>query len=81
MHFYKLVAHRTGTADALQLAERLAAWHDSMVAHERGLKRQTDPCGDECPHVEASGLWLEAQQTFGDAAQELVFLRTRALRC
>jgi hypothetical protein len=82
MYFYKLMAHKAGSADALHLAERLAAWHDSMVAHERELKRQAAPCPqEECPHVDAPDLWLEAQQAFGDAAEELVFLRTRALRC
>lgn len=81
MYFYKLMAHKTGSADAFALAERLAAWHDSMVAHERELKRQSEPCAEECPHGEAPELWVEAQQTFGEAAEELVFLRTRARRC
>ena len=79
MHLYKLIAHKAGSAEALRLADRLAAWHDSMVAHERELKRQSEPCPEECPHVEAPALWVEAQQTFGEEAQELVFLRTRAL--
>jgi hypothetical protein len=80
MHFYKLMAHKAGSADALDLAERLAAWHDSMVSHERELSREAAPCEEECPHGEALALWLEAQRAFGDAAQELVFLRTRAAR-
>jgi hypothetical protein len=62
------------------LGERLAAWHDAMVAHERRLRtaRTADACDDECAHVEARILWAEAVAMFGDRATELRFLRSRA---
>jgi hypothetical protein len=52
-----------------------------MVAHERKLRLRSgaEECGDECPHVEARALWSEAVETFGTRANELTFLRTRAL--
>jgi hypothetical protein len=69
------------TPQALDLCARLAAWHDSMVAHERRLRtgRTTDACDDECPHAEAPALWAEALATFGTRAQELTFLRSRGM--
>jgi hypothetical protein len=80
MNPYVLLGSRIGTREAASLAERLAAWHDSMVAHERRLRTApTDQmCDDECPHVEARTLWIEAVATFGDGASELRFLRSRA---
>jgi hypothetical protein len=81
MNPYVLLGSRIGTPEAASLAERLAAWHDSMVAHERRLRiaRTDDLCDDECPHVEARALWTEAVATFGDRAAELRFLRSRAI--
>lgn len=79
MHFYKSLAYRVGSADALELAERLEAWHDAMVSHERAQRRQNSRCPPDCPHTEVADLWREAQQIFGRAADELVFLRTRAI--
>ena len=63
------------------MAARLAAWHDAMVAHERRLRsgRTSDVCDDECPHVEARHLWAEAVETFGPRANDLAFLRSRAV--
>jgi hypothetical protein len=77
MNPYVQLGSGVGTPEAASLAERLAAWHDSMVAHERQLRlaRADDLCHDECPHVEARTLWTEAVATFGDRAAELPFLR------
>jgi hypothetical protein len=57
------------------------AWHDAMVAHERRLRsgQTTDVCDDECPHVEARALWAETVAMLGARANELTFLRGRAL--
>jgi hypothetical protein len=51
-----------------------------MVAHERKIRtgRADAVCDEECPHAEASTLWIEALEVFGDRAQELTFLRSRA---
>jgi hypothetical protein len=80
MNPYTVLKLACGTADAAALAERLAAWHDAMVAHER--RRLTMPsansCDDECPHAEARVLWAEARRVFGARADELQFLRSRA---
>jgi hypothetical protein len=69
------------TTEAASLSGRLAAWHDAMVAHERRLRFGTtrDACDDECPHAEARMLWTEAVEMFGPRADELTFLRSRAL--
>ena len=80
MNPYTVLRLVCGTADAAALAERLSAWHDAMVAHER--RRLTMPsaksCDDECPHAEARVLWAEARRVFGARADELQFLRSRA---
>jgi hypothetical protein len=80
MNVYTIVSSSTGTTDALALSARLSAWHDSMVAHERRLRagRTGDRCHEECPHAEARDLWSEAVATFGERAEELTFLRSRA---
>ena len=77
MNPYLQLGSRVGTLEAASLAERLTAWHDAMVAHERRLRveRRDDLCDDECPHVEARTLWTEAVATLGDRAIELQFLR------
>ena len=79
MNPYAMLSSGIGTPQATSLSTRLAAWHDAMVAHERRLRsgRTSDPCNDECPHVEAGTLWAEALDTFGPRARELVFLRSR----
>jgi len=77
MNIYRMVGNTLGTPDAIELAERLSAWHDQMVTHER-LARLRDACSDECPHVEAAGLWHEAREMFGEQAAELRFLRSRS---
>ena len=77
---YAILGSNIGTHEAASLSSRLSAWHDAMVAHERRLRagRTDDTCGDECPHADARTLWSEALQAFGDRAQELTFLRSRA---
>jgi hypothetical protein len=78
---YAFLGSRVGGAEAAALRVRLTAWHDAMVAHERGLKagRAADACDDECPHVEARELWSEALVTLGPRASELTFLKSRAI--
>ena len=80
MNPYAIVSSSTGTADAASLRDRLMAWHDAMVAHERRLRlaRVSDVCDDECPHVEARALWAEVSALLGPVASELKFLRSRA---
>ena len=77
---YAFLGSSVGTAEAASLCLRLTAWHDAMVAHERRLRtaRAAGECDDECPHVEARGLWSEALSMLGDRAGELTFLRSRA---
>jgi hypothetical protein len=77
MNIYRMIGNTLGTQEALDLAERLSAWHDAMVTHERRPLRNRS-CDDECPHVDADVLWQQALQMFGDRAAELVFLRSRA---
>jgi|RhiMethySRZTD1v2_1073278.scaffolds.fasta_scaffold00435_29 hypothetical protein len=81
MNPYAILSSGIGTTEATSLSARLAAWHDEMVAHERRLRSgtTTDVCDDECPHMEARTLWAEAFETFGTRANELAFLRSRAL--
>lgn len=80
MNPYAVLGSRLGTSEAASLGERLTAWHDAMVAHERRLRtaRADGACDDDCAHVEARTLWAEAVAMFGDRAAELRFLRSRA---
>lgn len=75
MNPYRRLGYATGTPEALHLADRLAAWHDAMVAHER---RAESACDDECPHADGPALWREAQEVFGAMAHELRLLARRA---
>ena len=81
MNPYGIVGSGIGTTEAAALRARLIAWHDAMVAHERRLRsgQTTEVCDDECPHVEARTLWAEAAAMLGPRANELTFLRSRAL--
>jgi hypothetical protein len=79
MNIYRMIGRALGTPEATELAERLSAWHDAMVAHER-LARVRRSCDDECPHVDAPVLWREAKELFGSRAGELIFLRSRGAR-
>ena len=80
MNPYTILSSGLGTHEATALSGRLSAWHDAMVAHERRLRAGTtsDRCDDECPHAEARVLWSEAVAMFGERAQDLTFLRSRA---
>jgi hypothetical protein len=79
MNLYTMVRSGNGTPEAAALSVRLAAWHDAMVAHDRLIRAgRADVCDEECPHAEARTLWVEALEVFGDRAQELTFLRSRA---
>lgn len=77
MNIYRMIGSSVGTPEAQDLAARLSSWHDAMVAHERSAPRPA--CDDECPHIEARGLWAEALETFGDKAAELRFLMSRGV--
>jgi hypothetical protein len=80
MNLYTLIGSGLGTAEAASLSQRLVAWHDAMVTHERRLRAgHTDgACDQDCAHGEARVLWAEALTILGDRAQELTFLRSRA---
>ena len=80
MKLYTLIASRLGSPEATALSERLAAWHDAMVAHERQLRagRASIGCHEDCPHADARVLWPEAMATFAEHADDLSFLRSRA---
>ena len=81
MNLYSALSAFVGSADAATLAVRLSDWHDAMVAHERRLKvTKENGCDDDCPHVTARELWLEALAIFGDRARELVYLRKKGER-
>ncbi|HET7617414.1 MAG TPA: hypothetical protein VFK20_02810 [Vicinamibacterales bacterium] len=78
MNVYRSLGYAAGTPEALELAERLSAWHDAMVAHERRARSAGGSrCDDECPHADARPLWRDALQTFGADARQLAFLRSR----
>ena len=81
MNPYTRLGSGIGTSEATVLSNRLAMWHDAMVSHERLVRagRAGDVCGEDCPHGEASALWAEAVTTFGERADELSFLRSRAI--
>jgi hypothetical protein len=77
MSLYRSVATAVGTREALELAHRLAAWHDAMVVHRRREGDVAGPsCDLDCPHEQAESLWLEAVDVFGERAHDLSFLRT-----
>jgi hypothetical protein len=80
MKLYTTIGLRAGSPEATALSERLAAWHDAMVAHERQLRagRAALGCHDDCPHEEARVLWPEAVATFAERADDLSFLKSRA---
>ena len=81
MNPYAIVGSGVGTEEAASLCVRLNAWHDAMVAHERRLRagRRGHTCDEDCPHIEARTLWAEALATFGKRANDLAFLRSRAM--
>jgi hypothetical protein len=77
MTLYRSVATAVGTPEALDLAPRLAAWHDAMVMHRRRAGDAAGPaCDADCPHEQARALWLEALEAYGERAHALTFLRS-----
>lgn len=76
MTIYRRIGHTLATREAVELGERLSAWHDAIVAHER---QRAGVCGDECPHILAGPLWREAVRVFGPYAADLKFLRARGM--
>jgi nucleotide-binding universal stress UspA family protein len=80
VQLYLSVAHRTGSAEALELAEQLSAWHDEMVVHARAVARNgAAQCDDACPHARAVELWRAAREILGEAAERLGFLKAASL--
>ena len=80
MNVYRSIGYAVGTPEALALAERLSAWHDAMVAHQRPADTaRVARCDDECPHAEARLLWLEAMEVFGEHTQQFGFLRRHSV--
>lgn len=80
MGLYRSVANAVGTREALELAHRLAVWHDAMVVHQRRAGSIRGPlCDDDCPHDEAETLWSEALDVYGKRAHELRFLRSHGV--
>ncbi len=77
MNPYLLIGTELGVTGDEPLLQRIAQWHDAMVAHERATR--PFECDDECPHAEARRLWAEATAMFGRGAQRLSFLKSRAL--
>jgi hypothetical protein len=77
MNLYASLASSIGTPEASTLCNRLAAWHDAMVTHERRLRTmpQGEHCDEDCPHADAPTLWGEARSAFGARASRLSFLR------
>lgn len=79
MNPYRTLGNTFGTHVALELAQRLSEWHDAMVMHQRRAGAfKGDGCADDCPHVQAPALWLEALETYGERTHDLGFLRTHA---
>jgi len=81
---YQQMASKVGSAEAVELAAQLTAWHDAMVKHRRQLVNtggdpdRHEPDDDECPHTQAPLLWTRARAVFGDDAETLGFLRDAA---
>ena len=79
MKLYASIGSQVGSPEATALSQRLAAWHDAMVAHERQLRgRVLDDCDDNCPHSEARALWTEVLEMVPERAPDLSFLRSKA---
>jgi hypothetical protein len=74
---YRSVATAVGTREALDLAQRLAVWHDAMVMHRRRAGDEAGPsCDVDCPHEQAESLWLKTLEVYGERAREFAFLHT-----
>ena len=79
MNLYRTFANTVGTREALELADRLAVWHDAMVVHLRRGRSHGPLCDRDCPHAEAETLWAETLAVYGERAHDLRFLRTHGL--
>ena len=73
---YAVLGANFGIAGTEPLLQRIAEWHDAMVAHERAARYER--CDSACAHAQARQLWTEASARFGRDAQHLSFLRSRA---
>ncbi len=78
MSHYQAIAHRVGSPEARDLGRQLSAWHDRMVAHQRGARAFGPSCHESCPHAESIELWQAAREILGGAAEDLAFLRGTA---
>ena len=76
---YRALGDLVGTEESRSLAQRLVAWHDSMVKHLRQIRLRGAACGDECPHDEARALWRMAVAIFGREAEKLAFLQSHGV--
>jgi hypothetical protein len=75
MSLYRSIATAVGTREALDLAQRLAVWHDAKVMHRRRAGDDAGrSCDIDCPHEQAESLWLEAFEVYGERAREFAFL-------
>jgi hypothetical protein len=80
MNIYAALGARTNSPAALDLSDRLSAWHDAMVAHERRLNTGgSGTCDEDCPHALAPAFWAEALEVYGEGAHQLAFLRVKSL--
>ena len=81
MNPYATLVSNIKTQEASSLCQRLTAWHDAMVTHERRLRTTStsELCEDDCPHAEARTLWREALAVFGASARQLSFLRSHGV--
>lgn len=76
MNFYRQVANRVGSPEAVDMIDEMSEWHDRMVAHLRAPKGSgLSRCDDECPHADARRLWQATRNVFGEAAGEFEFLK------
>lgn len=82
MHLYLSIAHRAGSAEAVDLADQLSAWHDEMVVHKRAVARDgRSLCDEACPHARAVELWRAARKVLGsEESDRLTFLKEAASR-
>jgi hypothetical protein len=81
MNPYAILVSNIGTPEASSLCQRLTAWHDAMVTHERRRRTtsSSERCEDDCPHAEARTLWREALSVLGPSARQFSFLRAHGV--
>jgi hypothetical protein len=70
------------TAPSPDFIEELCIWHNRMVAHLRRYGAAPPACAcpdaDDCPRRQAVDLYRRAENTLGDVAGQLTFLRRHA---